>query len=91
MAISAEQAAEELRSAFLPLRCGAEVFDFNQKVRFRVFGEEDQPLLSMANLVPDDYFSAARLTDLINRVRQDLITHAGVNLEPWELSIRDAT
>jgi hypothetical protein len=82
--ISAEIATQILSRAFAPLRCGAEAFDYDHCLRFRVFGANDQPLFRMEKLVRTDFGSVAALEQIINRARSDL-TDRGIALAPWQM------
>jgi len=82
--ISAGTAAQILSQAFAPLRCGADAFDYDHCVRFRVFGANDQPLLSMEKLVRSDFGSVLALGAIIDRARSKLVDR-GFALAPWQM------
>ena len=82
--ISAEAAAKIISNAFAPLHCGAEDFDFSRFVRFRVFDENDEPLLRMEKLTGMDYGTPKSLKFIIDHARSNLAKR-GYALEPWEM------
>jgi len=82
--ISAKAAAEIISHAFAPLHCGAEDFDYQRFVRFRVFDKNDEPLLRMEKLTSMDYGTSKSLKIIIDHVRSDLVRR-GYALDPWEM------
>jgi hypothetical protein len=48
---SADELVAKIQTAFRPFRCVAEVWDYDQKIRFRIFDADDQTLLTMPSLV----------------------------------------
>jgi alpha-D-ribose 1-methylphosphonate 5-triphosphate synthase subunit PhnH len=83
--ISGDTAVEILRSAFLPFHFGAEVYDYNAKVRFKVVDESDTSLARVTDITPDEFGDSDRLERLIQQVRSDLTHHKGVTLEAWQM------
>lgn len=79
-----DEVIASIRSAFLPLRCGIEVFDYEQKIRFRVFDDRDNVVLA----VPEVKLSLARsptdFSDFLREARK-LVEEKGYTLEPWKL------
>lgn len=45
--LTLEAAIKEIEAAFKPLKCVVEVFDHEQKIRWRVFDADGKPLLTM--------------------------------------------
>ena len=45
--LTLEAAIKEIEAAFKPLKCVVEVFDHEQKIRWRVFDGDGKPLLTM--------------------------------------------
>ena len=82
--ISAETAAQILSQAFVPLRCGAEAFDYDHCVRFRVFDANDEPLLRMEKLIRTDFGSVVALGSIISHARSNLADR-GFALAPWQM------
>jgi len=82
--ISAVTAADIISNAFSPLHCGADEFDYNRFVRFRVFDKNDEPLLRMEKLTGMDYGTPKSLQLIIDRARSNL-TKRGYALDPWEM------
>jgi hypothetical protein len=82
--IPPEAAARAIAAAFPPLRCVADVWDYNQFVLFRVFDEKDEPLLRMDKITATGYGSASGLRSIIETARANL-SRRGVKVEPWEM------
>jgi hypothetical protein len=58
-----------LEDAFNPLRCVAEVWDYKQKLRFKVFDHNDQGIIEMPEIVLRDLSDESRLQDVIRDAR----------------------
>lgn len=41
---------EIIQQAFKPLRCVAEIWDYGEKIRFRVYRPDDRPLIQYSEL-----------------------------------------
>lgn len=80
--ISSKQAAQIISTAFAPLRCGAEAFDYDMFVRFRVFDKNDDPLLRMEKLTAMDYGTRKHLQLIIDHARSSLVER-GFQLRHW--------
>jgi hypothetical protein len=65
-----EQIKVRLEGAFKPLRCVAEVWDYNQKLRFKVFDHNDQGIIEMSEIVLGDLSDESRLQDLVQRTKE---------------------
>lgn len=81
-----EAVLSTVKDAFRPLRCGAEIFDYQAKLRFRVFDESDRALVGYPKLVLDDLRSRTRLSIVIEAARQRLEAR-GYVLDPWDFSL----
>ena len=46
-----DEIKDRVENAFSPHRCVAEVFDYNQKLRFKVFGKNDESLAEMPSII----------------------------------------
>lgn len=46
-----DEIKSRVENAFLPHRCVAEIFDYNQKLRFKIFGKNDESLVEMPLIV----------------------------------------
>lgn len=82
--LSLDQATAIIRSAFLPLRCGVEVFDYEQKIRFRVFDDDDKAVLTVREMKASLARSRSELADLLQEARRR-VAKKGHELQPWEL------
>ena len=81
--LTVESAAEIIASAFAPLRCVAEPWDYSYRVRFRVFDGADEPLLSAEELLRPQVTDPRRLESIIAQARNNL-SDRGHQLLPWE-------
>jgi hypothetical protein len=72
-----DKVAEALRSAFGPLDCGVEVFDFEQKLRFRIFDANGKAVLRVRQMLTEGLRSAIK--EVRNRLKAK-----GFELKPWE-------
>jgi hypothetical protein len=82
--LSAKEAASIIESAFAPLRCIAEPWDYDYRIRFRVLDGNDEPMLRMDEVLRPTFQNAKSLESLLNQVR-DRVTRSGVELAPWSL------
>ena len=82
--LSAQEAASIIESAFAPLRCVAEPWDYEYRIRFRVFDDNDEPMLRMDEVLRPTFQDAKSLESLLNQVR-DRVAHEGIELAPWSL------
>lgn len=84
-AISGELAIQIIRGAFAPFHCGAEVYDYGNAVRLNVVDESNNSLLKLSGITADEFSNTERLGALLERLRDDLIHHKDVRLEPWQM------
>ena len=70
--LSNEQICSIVQAAFLPHRCVAEIWDYSTKLRFRVFDENDHPLLTMEEVILSSVREGNALESLLSDVRQHL-------------------
>jgi hypothetical protein len=72
----ADDAIEKIRlrveSAFNPLRCVAEIWDYKAKLRFKIFDTKGQGIVELTNVTLDGMSSAGNLEDLIQGVRREI-------------------
>lgn len=83
--LSAQEAASIIESAFAPLRCVAEPWDHNYRIRFRVFDGNDEPMLRMDEVLRPTFQRVKSLESLLNQVR-GRVARKGIELAPWSLS-----
>jgi len=60
---------QRLEGSFNPLRCVADVWDYKQKLRFKVFDETDRAIIEVPEIVLRDVAEENRLGDLVEQVR----------------------
>lgn len=77
-----DEIKEIVERAFRPLRCVAEIRDYGQKLRFRVFDQNDVPIFSCPELLIHTPQDDAQLTAVISQARTE-IEGKGVSLLPW--------
>jgi hypothetical protein len=75
-----------VQGAFTPLRCVAEVFDYDQKLRFRVFNEKENGVLRTEepSLILQAPLNKSKLRDVLTFAREQIVAK-GHRLDPWEL------
>lgn len=59
-----------MRLGLLPVIVIAEVWDYNQKIRFRVFNSSDEPLLTVEEVILSSVRDSVSLESLLVSVRQ---------------------
>jgi hypothetical protein len=79
--LTIERASSIFASAFAPLRCVAEPWDYDNRFRFRVF-DGDEPLLSADDMLTQQVTNSRRLEAAIAHARSSL-EERGYVLEPW--------
>ena len=80
--IEIEKAVEIITTAFAPLRCIAEPWDYGYRIRFRVF-DIDEPLLNVDEILKPQFSDHHRLNFIIGEARSNL-TNRGFNLTAWQ-------
>ncbi len=75
---------ETLESAFRPLRCTAQVWDYGERVRFRIYTPQGEPLIEYPDEILHDISAPDTLEQFIRSVRED-VEARGFRLHPWEL------
>ena len=83
--LSAQDAARVIESAFAPLRCVAEPWDYEYRIRFRVFDADNELLISMDEVLRPVFEDSERLESLLKYARER-VEAKGVKLDPWSLS-----
>ena len=79
---------EEIRriveGAFRPLRCAAEIWDYEKKLKFRVFDRNDQPVVTFPEELMVPLQSDTHLAALLTQARERVQTK-GHSLDDWKL------
>jgi len=78
-----EVVLRSIESAFKPLRCVAEDFDYGDKVRFRVFSQSDEPLLRVEESLVRRITEPDGLAFIVGEARRNL-EGRGFTLVPWQ-------
>jgi hypothetical protein len=85
--LSVAEIKEIIRSAFAPLHCGVEDFDYQQKVRFRVFDAKDEVVLDVPEIKIRVAGRSSELHELLSLARQRL-EGKGFALAEWRFPER---
>lgn len=67
--LSNEEICNLVQTAFLPRRCVAEIRDYEHKLCFRVFDDQDKPVFTMEEVVLDSIRHESPLHDLCDQVK----------------------
>ena len=62
----------ELEAAFKPLNCTAQVYDFGEKLRFKVFDRDYDVACEMADLSLRTLLDQSLLSDVIQKARMQI-------------------
>lgn len=81
--LSTNDAAIIAEAAFAPFRCVAKRHDCGNRLNFRVFDQNYEPILTVEDLVTSQFSDMNRLTDVLSSARQNLIER-GYALLPWD-------
>ena len=83
--ISGQMALDIVRRAFFPLHCGAEIYDYDERMRINVVNDANESVLKLTDISKSEFTDSDRLEALLHRLRDDLSHHSGVELEPWQM------
>jgi len=61
-----------VEGAFKPLRCVAEIWDYKQKLRFKVFDNDNHGIIEIPSIVLRDLTDESRLQDVIEQTREQV-------------------
>jgi hypothetical protein len=67
-----ETIIEKTTSAFLPLRCVAEIWDYDFKLRFKVFDKNGKEIIEVPDITLDKVREEHQLDELLSLVRSRL-------------------
>lgn len=73
-----------IERAFRPLRCVAEIWDYDQKVRFKVFDANDRDVIEVPSLVLREPRDDSNLRSILSAARA-AVEEKGFRPEPWSL------
>lgn len=74
--LSDQDICSRVEAAFPPYRCVPEIVDYRQKLRFRVFGYNDEILITMTEVVVSSVRDSGALESLIADVKHRLESRA---------------
>jgi len=75
-------AVDAIRRAFVPLSCVIKLYDSERRLRFHVFGADNQPVLDVVGLSVRDAVDPISLRAEINEARTR-VAAKGFKLEAW--------
>ncbi|KJK19031.1 DUF1652 domain-containing protein [Pseudomonas sp. 2(2015)] len=81
--LTAAEAAKTLEASFAPLRCVAEPWDYGHRMKLRVFDHKDQPVVTLEEILKQQFSTESRLTEIITSIRAR-IEQKGYRLEDWK-------
>lgn len=81
--LSTNDAASIAEAAFAPFRCVAKRHDYGNRLDFRVFDQDDEPILTVEDLVTSQFSHMNKLRNVLSSARQNLIER-GYALLPWD-------
>jgi hypothetical protein len=58
-----------VESAFAPLRCVAEVWDYKEKLRFKIFDDEDNGIIEVPQIALRDVSDERHLDTMLQKTR----------------------
>lgn len=76
-----DQIVSKIESSFMPFRCVAEIWDYDSKLRFKVFDEKDQVIVEMPSVVLSGIRQESHLDNILSQVRLR-IQDKGYALDP---------
>lgn len=79
-----EQIKATVEGAFRPFRCVAEIWDYDYRLRFKVFDENDRGLIELPDVVLRNLRDETQLRNILAMARERLL-EKGYRLDPWEL------
>lgn len=82
--LSLETVVQAVEAAFKPLRCVVEVFDYEHRIRFRVFDKDDNPILTMEEALVRRMQDPGGLNTIVSECRSR-IERKGIKLESWSV------
>lgn len=81
---SNEEIRQIIEDAFKPLYCGVDVFDFDAKVRFKVFDSNMTSIFACPGLMLSALHDDNNLRAVLEQARES-IAQQGFALDPWSL------
>jgi hypothetical protein len=76
--LSNDEIKEKVQGAFHPLRCVAEIWDYDHKLRFK----DDNGIIEVPNVILRDVWDNTLLEVLI-RATRERVKEKGFTLDPW--------
>ena len=73
-----------VEGAFRPLRCVAEIWDYDDKLRFKVFDENNNSIIERPLLVLRELADEKTLSEFLRLIRTQ-VEEKGFTLESWPI------
>lgn len=64
-----DQIVYKVEGSFKPFRCVAEIWDYDSKLKFKVFSKQDQGIIEMQNIVLSGIRQESSLNNILSQVR----------------------
>lgn len=80
--ISEEEVKKIIESAFQPYRCVAEIWDYGQKIRFKVFDKKGNGIFERRRIILREVSDKKRLENFLMAIKNE-IEKQGIKLDPW--------
>jgi hypothetical protein len=84
--IQGEHAIKIIELSFLPFECKAEKWDNGDRIRFRVFNESEDPILSVDEFIRKQFSDPKRFESIILQCRKELKDKA-CSLSDWKFKL----
>lgn len=81
-----EQARRIVAAAFAPLECVAELQDYDNRLGFRIYSPDDQPVVTVEPIPVRRLLSGPSLATVIERARE-VVIERGYSLDPWRMPV----
>ncbi len=79
--LSTDEIRAAIEKAFQPLRCVAEIWDYDQKLRVKVSDAKDRGIVEIPNLILREVREKSNLKSVLSSARS-VVEEKGFRLEP---------
>jgi len=67
-----EKIKQILEASFSPFRCVAELYDFDERIRFRVFDKNNKAIITISEKIINEKFSDTSLKSIIKSTKNEI-------------------
>ena len=68
-----EEIKQKLEASFNPYRCVVELWDFNDRIRFRVFDKNNETIITVPEIIiTNKTFNDSSLASLIKKTKEEI-------------------